>query len=1087
MTKHGIIALLLVFLLGGMLSAQEIPEWQDVKVTGVNKEPGRATFTTVDGDGEAYRLSLNGKWKFRLSDRPATRPEKFFLPSFNVRKWKEIPVPANWEMQGYDVPIYVNHPYEFADRRTPITEFSDGPEPPKVPLTYNPVGSYRRDFQVPASWVGREIFIYLGSVKSAFYIWINGEKVGYSEGSKLPAEFNITPYVKPGKSNTVALEVYRWSTASYLECQDFWRMSGIERSVEIYSRPKLHILDFEVVSTLDETYRHGILKLWVTLANRQDTPLKGTMEVSLFDGGQKMLTVTGAAQVSAGGETEISLEEALRPFLPLQGIRPWSAEHPALYTLELTLRNPRGEATENTRIHIGFRSVEIKRGLLLVNGVPITLKGVNMQEHNPETGHVMTEELMMKDILLMKQNNINAVRTSHYPQPERWVELCDEYGIYLVDEANIESHGLYYGERSLAKDPTWENAHVDRMVRLVQRDKNHPSVIIWSMGNEAGNGVNFYAGYRAMKAHDRTGRPVQYERTETGSRFALEFDWNSDIIVPQYPDPQTFEWFGQRVLDRPFIPSEYNHTMGNSGGNFQDYWDIIERYPQLQGGFIWDWVDQGIWKTGTDGQRFYAYGGDYGTGMPSDGNFLINGIVNADRTPQPELAEVRKGHEWINFKMLRVNDHTARLLIENLYDFTSLSDYRMEAIVMADGKSLKTLELPPLDIPPHSSRVVELDLSGIPIEPATEYFLNLEASTRQASKGIPENHSVAREQLKLPWYHWGEYTLPEGKITMTLENGVFLLTGEHFKATFSKTNGLLTSYLFKGTEWLHNGHGPQPDFWRAPTDNDFGNRMPFNNINWKKVTLNPRLTKISSFKNENGSFTVTAEWELTETASTFTTQTTVFGDGSLRYECRLEASATENSDIPRIGMRLCLPADFDQLTYYGRGPHENYTDRNVSAFVGLYSGKAEEQMVPYVRPQENGNKTGVRWAALTNGAGSGWLAVSGQPVKGFEMTAMPWLSEDFDARTDTDYGSIEKEQKHPTDVQRRDFIRWNIDLGQRGVGGVDSWGSMPLEKYRYPAGHTYEYAFTLVPIENTTPENRIGLSKKYASSPKPKK
>ena len=1051
-------------------AAQETPEWQNPGITGVNKEKGRASFIPALPGEENSRISLDGMWKFHLSHNPSERPAGFYNPSFNVRKWKEIPVPANWEMQGYDVPIYVNHPYEFADARTPITEFRNGPEPPKVPLTNNPVGSYRRDFTIPAGWEGREIYIYLGSVKSAFYIWINGQKVAYSEGSKLPAEFNITPYVNAGKKNTVALEVYRWSTASYLECQDFWRMSGIERSVEVYSRPKMHIRDFEVVSTLDETCRHGILKLWVTLQNRGTTLQKGMTEVMLSDGERKIFTAGKKTELPAGEEMEISFEEILQNHMPLRGVKPWSAETPHLYTLTLTFRDETGTIVETISTKIGFRSVEIKRGQLLVNGVPITLKGVNMQEHNPETGHVMTEELMMKDILLMKQNNINAVRTSHYPQPERWVELCDEFGIYLVDEANIESHGLYYGERSLAKNPDWEHAHVDRMVRLVQRDKNHPSVIIWSMGNEAGNGVNFYAGYRAMKAHDRTGRPVQYERTEIGSRFALEFDWNSDIIVPQYPDPQTFEWFGQRVLDRPFIPSEYNHTMGNSGGNFQDYWDVIEKYPQLQGGFIWDWVDQGIWKTGKDGKRYYAYGGDYGTGMPSDGNFLINGIVEADRTPQPELAEVKKGHEWINFRLLRLRNQMARVQVENLYDFTSLEAFRIEASVMADGKILKTPEIPSLDIAPHSSRVTEIDLQGIVMDPGTEYFLQLEARTRHASPGIPENHLVAHEQIRLPGYKKVETPAPAGMVTLEEDNKTLVFTGKNFKATFSKQDGRLASYLFKGTELILQGHGPKPDFWRAPTDNDFGNRMPVRNITWKKVTLNPRLQNLTTAKNDNGSYSVTAVWNLTETSSSFTTQYMVHGDGSVRFTNTLEAPDTEKSDIPRVGMVLCLPPEFDQLTYFGRGPHENYNDRNVSAFVGLYSGKAAEQMVPYVRPQENGNKTGIRWATLTNAAGRGLMAVSNGPGEGFEMTAMPYLSEDFDARTGIEYGPIEKEQKHPTDIKKRDLVRWNIDLGQRGVGGVDSWGSMPLEKYRYPAGRTYNYGFTLIPVDKAGAE-----------------
>ncbi len=715
----------------------------------------------------------------------------------------------------------------------------------------------------------------------------------------------------------------------------------------------------------------------------------------------------------------------------------------------------------------GFRSVEIQRGLLLVNGVPITLKGTNMQEHNPETGHVMTEELMMKDILLMKQYNINAVRLSHYPQPERWYELCDEYGLYVVDEANIESHGLYYGERSLAKNPVWEPAHVDRMVRMVERDKNHPSVIIWSMGNEAGNGVNFYAGYKAIKENDRTKRPVQYERTEIGSRFALEFDWNTDIIVPQYPDPETFEWFGEHVLDRPFIPSEYCHSMGNSTGNFQDYWDVIDKYPQLQGGFIWDWVDQGLWKTNDKGEKFYAYGGDYGTNMPSDGNFMINGIVFADRTPEPSLHEVKKAHEWINFKLLRVRENTARLLVENLYDFTNMDEFILSAFVKADGELLKKIDIPVTGIPPHSSKVIVLDLSGITVQPNTEYFLHMEARARQGKKGIPENHCVAQEQTRLPWFTKQPLKVRDGKVSMeeTGENLVF--SGDRFRAVVSTISGRLTGYRFDGKEMIIDGEGPRPDFWRAPTDNDFGNQMPVRNINWKKATLEPKLASLEARENDRGGFTVTAAWEL-PAGSSFHTEYTFNGDGSIRFANRLEASATEKSDIPRIGMNLCLPPEFDQLTWFGRGPWENYNDRNVAAFVDLYQGKASDQMVPYVRPQENGAKTGVRWAALTNNDGTGWLAVSDNPGKGFEITAMPYLTADFDAAPGFVYGSIEKEQKHATDVKPRNLVRWNIDLGQRGLGSVDSWGAMPLEKYRYPSGRNYEYAFTLIPVEAMT-------------------
>ncbi len=900
--------------------SQEIPEWQDAGITGVNKEKGRSSFTSTLPDEDTPRVSLNGLWKFRLSQSPATRPAGFFKPSYNVKKWKEIPVPANWEMQGYDVPIYVNHPYEFADARTPITEFKNGPEPPKVPLTYNPVGSYRRQFTIPQGWAGKEIFVYLGSVKSAFYIWVNGEKVGYSEGSKLPAEFNITAYVTPGKSNTIALEVYRWSTASYLECQDFWRMSGIERDVYVYCQPSVRICDFEAVSTLDERYTNGILQLFVTLKNHTATPHKGILEMGVYDGEHLLFSAGEKVELPAREEGTIDFAEILDDFIPLAGVKPWSAETPNLYTLTLTSRDENGRILETVTTKIGFRSVEIARGLLLVNGVPVTLKGTNMQEHNPETGHVVTEELMMKDILLMKQHNINAVRLSHYPQPERWYELCDEYGLYVVDEANIESHGLYYGERSLAKDPSWEHAHTDRMVRMVERDKNHPSVIIWSMGNEAGNGVNFYAGYQAIRENDRTRRPIQYERTETGSRFALEFDWNSDIIVPQYPDPATFEWFGQHLLDRPFIPSEYCHSMGNSTGNFQDYWDVIEKYPQLQGGFIWDWVDQGLWKTNEKGEKYYAYGGDYGTGMPSDGNFLINGIVFADRTPQPALQEVKKAHEWINFKMLRIRDNSIRILVENLYDFTTLSKFTFHGFIKADGKVVRDLPLPEIRVEPHSSQVIVLDLSGISPMPETEYFLHLEARTQSPEKGIPANHCVAAEQIRLPWHTAGAPPTFPGPLSLETSGSQMVITGEHFKAVISTTEGRLVSYALKGIPLIVEGEGPRPDFWRAPTDNDFGNQMPIRNINWKKATLFPELASLETQKNESGLLSVKATWRLADAGTSFSTVYTFDGDGNIHFANRLEASATEQSDIPRIGMNLCLPLRFDQLTWFGRGP-----------------------------------------------------------------------------------------------------------------------------------------------------------------------
>jgi len=585
------------------------------------------------------------------------------------------------------------------------------------------------------------------------------------------------------------------------------------------------------------------------------------------------------------------------------------------------------------------------------------------------------------------------------------------------------------------------------------------------MGNEAGNGVNFYAGYHAIKAADRTKRPIQYERTEIGSRFALEFDWNTDIIVPQYPSPATFEWFGQHRLDRPFIPSEYAHAMGNSLGNFQDYWDQINKYPQLQGGFIWDWVDQGIYKTLEDGTEIFAFGGDYGEGMPSDGNFLFNGIVFPDRGIKPGLFEVKKGHESIRFKVLRIRDNESRVLVENLYDFTSLDQFDFKAYIKADGEIVKTLDMPEIDVSPHLSKVFNLSLGGIEVMPNTEYFLHFEARTRKPTQMVPARHVVANEQFRLPWYDKVETIVDNGQALHQESNENRLsLRNEKMEVVFDRSSGQLISYEVNGTQYIHDEMGTRPDLWRAVTDNDFGSRMHTDGINWKKAMNNASVKDFTVENLAGNKYSIHVKWILDEVSSYYETVYTVFGNGRIHVLNRLHASPTENYDIPRVGMFFCLGQEFENLTWFGRGPWENYIDRNVSAFVDLYAGKVSEQLVPYERPQENGNKTDVRWAALTNNQGVGLMAVSESNRPGFEMTAMPYLTSDLDAREGYDYGPVHLEQKHINQVIQRDFVRWNIDFGQRGVAGVNSWGARPLEQYQLAPDITYEYGFTLVPV-----------------------
>jgi beta-galactosidase len=1081
--RNSLLSILLFAFLGGVSYGQELPDWENPLVVERNKEPGRATFTSyptaeeaLEGGQSPFYKSLNGTWKFHFSKNPAERPSDFYEQSFDVSKWDNIQVPGNWEVEGFGIPIYVNHPYEFADARTPITELQNGPEPPRIPRDYNPVGSYRRTFEIPQDWDGRQVFIEFGAVKSAFYIWINGEKVGYSQGSKLPSEFDITSYVKAGKQNTVALEVYRWSDASYLECQDFWRISGIERDVAIYSQPKTRIRDFEVVSTLDDSYKTGELDLFVDVENHLSANQNITVAFEVAEDQGTVVAKESLVAVPKMSEVTVNLNAAI------ENVKAWSAEHPNLYHLTIQLIDEDGTVLEATSRKVGFRSVEIKRGQLLVNGVPVTLKGANLHEHHPETGHVMDEDMWMRDIELMKRNNFNAVRLAHYPQAERWYELCDQYGLYILDEANIESHGLYYGENSLAKKPLWEKAHVERMTRMVERDKNHPSVIIWSMGNEAGNGVNFYAGYKAIKELDRSMRPVQYERTEVGSRFALDFEWNTDIIVPQYPDPATFEWFGKKLLDRPFIPSEYAHAMGNSMGNFQDYWDIINRYPQLQGGFIWDWVDQGIRSTDSEGNEIFAYGGDYGENMPSDGNFLLNGIVDSDRTPQPGLFEAKKAHEWVKFHALRLNQDVAKLLVENRYDFTNLRAFAFQAMVKADGKTLKTIDLPLLETPPHEGETVTFDISGVDVEPGTEYFLEMQVTTRKNKGVISRGHVVAREQIKLPWQAEIQKAVA-AKATVEMEetNDAFVFETGDVQLSIGKETGTIVSYRFKKSNLLTAEGGPKPDFWRAPTDNDFGARMPQRNINWKKATRNQQTESVEMSSLENGEYQVTAIWNLPDVGTRFHTIYTIHGNGSVTLENKMEASDSEKSDLPRLGMVLTMPREFDQLTWFGRGKWENYVDRNVSSFIGLYTSDVADQMVPYERPQENGNKTGIRWAAVTNSKGVGLLAVSKEhPADGFEMTAMPYLTADFDAREGYEYGPVHEEQKHIAQVKERNLVRWNIDYGQRGVAGVNSWGAQPLKEYQIPATENYTWSFTLIPVTENSSDYLTGKSKQIS-------
>jgi beta-galactosidase len=1017
--------------------SQSGPEdWENPAAVHAGTEAPRATFVPFPDAASALRLgpkgsprymSLNGPWRFHWSPRPGDRPLDFWKPSTDVGGWKETPVPSNWMFQGYDYPIYVNIPYEFARN----------PKPPFVPHDHNPVGSYRRTFTVPADWAGMDVFLHFGAVKSFFYVWVNGEKIGFSKDSKTPAEWNVTKLLKPGE-NVLAAEVYRWSDGSYLECQDFWRLAGIERDVYLYAAPEVRIRDFEVRAGLDAGYRNGRLDITVELGgDALAGPRPASVSMSLLDAaGKKVLGANRPAAASGNGPAVVRFEANLA------NVARWSAETPHLYRLVLELAGSNGKIVEAVTAKVGFRTSEIKDGHLLVNGEAVLLKGVNRHEHDPYTGHVISEESMRRDIELMKQSNINAVRTCHYPDDPRWYELCDEYGLYLVDEANIESHGMGYGDKSLAKDPAWGPAHLDRVVRMAERDKNHPSVIIWSLGNEAGDGVNFEAAYAWLKKRDPS-RPVQYERAELRA--------HTDIFCPMYDSIESMVKYASVKQTRPLIQCEYAHSMGNSTGNLQDYWDAIESHDQLQGAFIWDWVDQGFAAKNPKGEPYWAFGGDYGPAdVPSDQNFCCNGLVGPDRAPHPALFEVKKVYQFVKFAAADLA--AGKIELRNRYDFIGLDRFDLVWELTANGKSVASGTVSKPAVAPHSSKTIGLPLPRLQAQPGLEYHLNLSLQAREASPGIPKGHVVAAEQFALPIAaEAGPATNPFPGAPSIEDGPRFLrVAGGDFSVRFDRLTGDLDSFLCDGHELVASGI--EPNYWRAPTDNDFGNQMPRRLAVWRQASLSRDLKSLGTRKSGDGGVTVAVVYDLARGLATQTLEYEIGGDGRIVLRSTLDLKdEAKLPEIPRVGVKMALPGGFDKVQWYGRGPFENYWDRKTAAFVGVYEMMAAEP-VPYVSPQEYGNRADTRWLAVRDAEGRG-LLISGDPV--LEFSAHPFWPEDL---TQESRGS-----KHPPDIQRRDLVCLTLDHAQMGVGGDDSWGARVHPQYTLPA-KGYSFTLTLRPL-----------------------
>jgi len=1037
---------------GVLFTEKEPRDWENPEMFNLNREDPHATLISYRDELTALEAiktsspdyqSLDGVWKFNWVKSPDQRPYWFFKDDYDTRDWKDIDVPSNWETRGYGIPLYVNIGYPFKMN------------PPFVHHEWNPVGSYKRSFKVPSDWKTKEVFLHFGAVSSAFYVWVNEQLVGYSQDSKDPAEFNITRYLKKG-NNSVSVEVYRWSDGSYLEDQDFWRLSGIQRSVFLHARPKTMINDFYAIGDLENNYNDGLLKLDVSLSSSDADGDDFIVDASLYDGADKIYNES--KEVLLEGKTG-SVE--FRKEFPK--VKKWSAEKPNLYSLVLSLKDKNGKILESVSSRIGFRKVEILNSHLLVNGVAILIKGTNLHEHNEFNGHVLDEATLLKDIRVMKSNNINAVRTSHYPQQELWYELCDKYGLYLIDETNIESHGIGYNKDvTLADKPEWAAAHLDRAKRMVERDKNHPSVIIWSMGNEAGDGNNFLANYKWIKGRDLT-RPVQYERAEQNTNTT---ERHTDILCPMYSRIESIEAYAKdENNDRPLIMCEYAHAMGNSTGNLQDYWNVIEKYPKLQGGFIWDWVDQGLVKTNENGEKYWTYGGDYGeAGMPSDGNFCINGLVWPDRTGHPGLAEVNRVYQYIGFDA--VNLENGQIKIINKYDFTNLSEFNFNWEVVSDGKTIQSGSFPIQDLKPGSELIENIPVSKIDPVPGTEYFLNIWASRSDEWNYVPEDHVYASAQFKLPAEGKPVYAKSdEDAILQTNTVGKKLeVNGTDMIVVFDLEKGILESFTYKGKELIKKG--PVPDFWRPPTDNDYGYNMDRQLGVWKKAGENAVLSKASINQPGLGKVVVTFAYDIPgsdgEKIAGYATTYTIFGSADVVIRNQFSKLSDRIPEIPRMGMQLQLPVEYMNLKWFGRGPHDNYADRKTSAYVGLYESTVSDQYVPYIRPQENGYKTDNRWLTLTDESGSGIL-VSGDPLICF--AALNNIHDDFESP-----GKLSAFRKdaitantHTDDVKPQDLVNLNIDLGQMGVGGDNSWGARIHPEYRL-MDKKYEYSFRIRPI-----------------------
>ena len=1009
--------------------AQSESRWQNVNINQQNREPRRANFfafenlekaQSFDKKKSANYLSMEGMWKFNFVKDHNKRPANFFALKYDDSQWKDFPVPGLFELNGYGDATYKNIGYAWA------TQFD--PNPPYISELNNYTGSYRRTFELPKDWKGKDVYFHVGSATSNLTLWVNGKYVGYSEDSKVAAEFNISKYLKPGK-NLIAMQVMRWCDGSYFEDQDFWRFTGIAREVYLYARPKLHAADIRLNAALENNYQDGVLNYKVSLKGG-----KTDVAITLCDkDGKQIAQATGAQGV-----------------IKVPKVNAWTAETPYLYKAYITLKNKQG-AAEVIPQKVGFRNVEIKNAQLLVNGQPVLVKGADRHEMDPDGGYVVSLERMIQDIKIMKQLNINAVRTSHYPCDPRWYDLCDEYGIYITAEANLESHGMGYEEKSLAKFPEYIVPHIERNEGNVKPLINHPSVIVWSLGNESGYGVNFEKAYDWVKACDTT-RPAQYERGG--------YDSKTDIYCPMYIGYEESESYCKSNGTKPYIQCEYAHAMGNSEGGFKEYWDLIRKYPKYQGGYIWDFVDQGLRdKSPITGKEIFTYGGDYGRYPASDYNFNCNGIIAPNRRLNPHAYEIQYVLQNVWIKDFDAENGSFNVYNENF--FKNIDDLSLTATLFANGVKLTTVAIPDTKgIAPQATKLVKSEALKSAIEKAEaehateEITINFAFASDGSQPLVDKGQVMARQQIVLNGYEFDKVDAPANtgsKIEVEETNSYVKVSAERMSVTIGKKTGMIDYLDVDGEPMLKFRESMTPEFWRAPTDNDYGASLQKKMRVWK----NPQMNLKSFDKSESkDSVVLTANFEMPEVKAELMLRYRINAAGEVAVTEKMTTDKEAKvADLFRYGMQLQIPASFSKLEYYGRGPEENYIDRHSSAFIGKYEANVKDEYYPYVRPQESGNHTDIRYFSIFNPATGKGITFEGYAP--MECSAIPYLVEDLDA-------GIEKEHawgQHSGDLVEKGLVQLHIQQRQFGLGCIDSWGASPMEKYRM---HYQDRCFSFV-------------------------